>query len=125
MIWNMDFKPVAEKLSLEQGDGNQYAAHVSEIIDGIITSFIMSLSEINEAGINDEEILFSKASAAIDKWLKNMRQDVNDRNQSVFWAKNLLVILVKTMDSVKHWHPYLGIIDTQLKAILPKSYKFK
>jgi hypothetical protein len=123
MIWNMDFKPVVEKLSLEQCDGNNYAAHVSEIIDEIITNFILRLNEVKESNTNDEELLYLEASTAIDDWLKTMKEDVNKRNQSVFWAKSLLVLLVKTLDSVKEWHPYVGIIDKQLKAILPKHYK--
>ncbi|MEG0772144.1 hypothetical protein [Clostridium sp.] len=122
MIWNMDFKPVVEKLSLEQGDGNNYATHVSEIIDEVITSFIIQLSEVHESN-KDEESLHTQASFAIDQWLKTMREEVNKLNQSVFWAKSLLVLLVKTLDYVKDWHPYIGIIDEQLKSKLPKHYK--
>jgi hypothetical protein len=116
VILNMDFKPIVEKLSLEQGDGHNYASHVAEIIDKLITDFIISLSEVENPN--------TQASILIDDWLKYMRNEVNNKNQSVSWAENLLVLLVKTLDCVKDWHPYLIIIDTQLKSILPKHYKF-
>lgn len=115
MIWNMDFKPVVERLSLQQGDGNIYASHVADIIDKVITDFIISLSEVQDPN--------TKASMVIDNWLKYMRDGVNNKNQSASWATNLLILLAKTLDCVKDWHPYLMILDKQLKSILPKNYK--
>lgn len=123
MILDIDFKPTTERLAIEQGDGRQYAAHVAEIIDEVINSFAMSLDKVGEENPDNEEILRIEAAKVIDQWLKTMREDVNKRNQSVFWAKNLLVLLVKTLDEVKSYDPYLRILDNQLKAILPKHYR--
>ncbi|MPM57656.1 hypothetical protein SDC9_104479 [bioreactor metagenome] len=123
MILDIDFKPITQRLAIEQGDGSQYAAHVAEIIDEVINSFAMSLDKVCEENPDNEEILRIEAAKVIDQWLKTMREDVNKRNQSVFWAKNLLVLLVKTLDEVKSYDPYLRILDNQLKAILPKHYR--
>lgn len=116
MILNMDFKPVVERLSLQQGDGHNYASYVADIIDKLITDFIINLSEVENPN--------AQASILIDNWLVYMRNEVNNKNQSISWAENLLVLLAKTLDCVKDWHPYLIIIDKQLKSILPKHYKF-
>lgn len=124
MIYNMDFKPVVKEISLQQGDGVQYASHVSEIIDEVITNFIIHLSEVQETKIDDEELLYNQASKVIEQWFKFMREEVNNKNQSVTWAKNVLILLAKTLDSVKDWHPHIMILDKQLKSILPKHYKF-
>ncbi|EQB87242.1 hypothetical protein J2Z44_003515 [Clostridium punense] len=125
MILDIDFKPITERLAIEQGDGSQYAAHVAEIIDEIINSFAMSLDKVREENPDNEEILRIEAAKVIDQWLKTMREDVNKRNQSVFWAKNLLVLLVKTLDDVKSYDPYFGIIYNQFKNKLPKRYNIE
>ena len=115
MTSNMDFKPVAENLSLQQGDGNTYASHIADIIDKLINDFIISLDEAKDPD--------TQALILINNWLKYMKDEVNNKNQSVSWATNLLVLLAKTLDSVKDWHPNLLILDKQLKSILPKQYK--
>ncbi|WP_291570284.1 hypothetical protein [Clostridium sp. UBA4548] len=122
MEWDMDFKPIAEKSALAQGDGSQYSVHVAEIIHEIITNFVMDLNRVKEKNPNNEELLYIEAAISIDNWLRIMKDNVNKRNQSVFWAKNLLVLLAKTLDQVKDWHPYLEVIDKQLKSMMPKHY---
>lgn len=122
MEWDMDFKPIAEESALAQGDGSQYAVHVAEIIHEVITNFVMDLNRVKEENPNNEELLYIEAAISIDNWLRIMKDNVNKRNQSVFWAKNLLVLLAKTLDKVKDWHPYLEVIDKQLKSMMPKHY---